>query len=120
MAKILIVDDSKIIRNMLFNMLNELGHEVVGQAEDGEEGYEMFKTLNPDLVTMDINMPKMDGFSTVQKIIAEFPEAKIIMVSSIDDRTLTYDCIGEGALDFISKPILMDELKEKIEEALEE
>ena len=118
MARILIVDDSKIIRNTLTNMLKELGHEVVAEAEDGLIGYEKYKELKPDIVTMDINMPNLDGIGAVKKIIAEFPDANILMVSSIDDRAITYDCIGEGAYDFILKPIQIDELKEKIDSVM--
>ena len=119
MAKVLVVDDSSIIRMQLKNMLEELGHEVVDLAQDGKIGYEKYKELQPDLVTMDINMPNLNGHQAVKKIIAEFPEALIIMVSSIEDRTITYDCIGDGAIDFINKPIHIDELKQKIDEALE-
>jgi len=118
MAKILVVDDSKLIRMQLQNMLVNLGHEVF-LAEDGNSGYEQYKELQPDLVTMDINMPNMNGLLAVQTIIKEFPEAVIIMVSSIEDRSMTYECIGAGAIDFINKPIHIDELKEKIDEALE-
>jgi two-component system chemotaxis response regulator CheY len=119
MAKVLIVDDSGIIRMQLKRMVEDLGHEVVGLAEDGQVGYEMYKEFSPDIVTMDINMPVLDGLNSVKKIIGEFPEAQIIMVSSIDDRAITYDCIGLGALDFINKPIQLDELKEKIDYCLE-
>jgi two-component system chemotaxis response regulator CheY len=118
MANILVVDDSKLIRMQLQNMLTSLDHEV-NLAEDGNEAIAKYKELQPDLVTMDINMPNMNGLEAVQKIMAEFPDALIIMISSIDDRNMTYECIGAGAIDFINKPIHIDELKEKIEEALE-
>lgn len=118
MAKILVVDDSKMIRMQLKNMLESLDHEVF-LAEDGQIACEQYEELKPDLVTMDINMPNMNGHQAVQKIIADDPDALIIMVSSIDDRNMTYECIGAGAVDFINKPIHIDELQEKIEEALE-
>jgi len=118
MAKILVVDDSKLIRMELQNMLESLGHEV-NAAEDGQIGYEKYKELQPDLVTMDINMPNWNGLVAVQNIIAEFPDALIIMISSIEDKQMTYECIGAGAVDFISKPIKIEELQEKINEALE-
>jgi two-component system, chemotaxis family, chemotaxis protein CheY len=118
MAKILVVDDSKLIQMQLKNMLESLEHEVI-IAEDGQIGYEKYKEEQPDLVTMDINMPNLNGHQAVQKIIAEFPDAVIIMVSSIDDRNMTYECIGAGAFDFINKPIHIEELQEKIDEALE-
>lgn len=120
MAKILVVDDSGIIRMQLKKMLEELGHEVVGLAENGQEGYDLYKEKQPDAVTMDINMPVLNGLGAVEKIVDEFPDAAIIMVSSIDDRSITYDCIGAGALDFINKPIQIDELQVKLEIALED
>jgi len=120
MAKVLIVDDSKIIRLQLKSMLEKLGHEVVAMAEDGAIGCEMYKEHQPDFVTMDINMPNLDGLGAVKKIMEEFPEAAIIMISSIDDRALTYECIGAGAIDFINKPIQIEELEEKIGYILEE
>jgi len=120
MAKVLVVDDSGIIRMQLKKMLEELEHEVVGLAENGQEGYEFYKEKQPDVVTMDINMPVLNGLNAVEKIIEEFPDAAIIMISSIDDRSITYDCIGAGALDFINKPIQIDELKEKLLVALED
>jgi len=119
MAKILVVDDSKLIRMELQNMLESLGHQV-DVAEDGKIGYEKFKEFQPDLITMDINMPNWNGLVAVQNIIAEFPNAVIIMISSIEDRQMTYECIGAGAVDFISKPIHIEELQEKVDEALEE
>lgn len=118
MAKILVVDDSKLIRMQLKGMLETLNHEVVAVAEDGQVAYELYKETQPDLVTMDINMPVLDGVGSVKKIIAEFPQAKIVMISSIDDKTLTYDCIAEGALDFILKPVKIEKLEEKINSLL--
>lgn len=118
MAKVLVVDDSKLIRMQLQNMLETLNHEVI-TAEDGLIAYEKYKEEQPDLVTMDINMPNCNGLQAVQKIIGEFPDAIIVMISSIDDRSITYECIGAGAVDFINKPIHIDELQEKIDEALE-
>ncbi len=114
MAKILVVDDSKLIQIQLKGMLETLKHEVVALADDGIMAYEKYQELLPDIVTMDINMPNLDGLGAVKKIIADFPDAQIIMISSIDDRNLTYDCIGEGAMDFINKPIQIEELEEKI------
>ncbi len=120
MAKVLVVDDSGIIRMQLKKMLEELNHEVVGLAEDGQKGYDLYKQSMPDVVTMDINMPVMNGLTAVKKIIAEFPDAVIIMISSINDRSITYDCIGAGAMDFINKPIQLEELKEKFNTVLED
>ncbi len=114
MAKILVVDDSKLIQMQLQGMLEKLEHEVIALADDGLIAYEKYQEHTPDIVTMDINMPNLDGLGAVKKIIADFPDAQIIMISSIDDRNLTYDCIGEGAMDFLNKPIQIEELEEKV------
>ncbi len=114
MLRVLIVDDAKLMRYSLIKILKSIGHEIVGEAEDGNIAYERYKELKPDLVTMDMSMPNLDGIGAVEKICEEFPEAKIIMVSSIEDRTLTYEAIAAGALDFINKPPQEDEVKEKI------
>jgi len=114
MSKILIVDDSKLVRFSLSKLFKELGHEIVGLAEDGLIGYDMYKEYLPDLVMLDINMPNLSGFKTVEKIILDYPNAKIIMVSAMDDRTIVYECIGLGALDYLNKPFTKETLKEKI------
>lgn len=114
MLKVLVVDDAKLMRYSLIKILKSLGHEIIGEAEDGNIAYERYKELQPDLVTMDMSMPNLDGIGAAQKICSEFPEAKIIMVSGIEDRTLTYDAIAAGAIDFINKPPQMDEIEEKI------
>lgn len=116
MAKVLIVDDSKLIRFNTKKILEELGHEVVGLAQDGLEGYEMYKEFIPDLVMMDINMPRMDGITSVKKIINEFPGAIIMMATAEGEgnRQLLYDCIEEGASDFIDKPVEKDKLQKKV------
>ena len=118
MANILVVDDSKLIRLQLKNMIEDIGHNVIAEAEDGDIAYEMYKEHNPDIVTMDINMPKLSGLGAVEKIINDFPDAMIIMISSIEDRSITYECIGKGAMDFINKPIHIEELKTKINSLL--
>lgn len=118
MAKIMIVDDSKLIRIQLKTMIEKLGHDIVFMAENGQIAYDEYSNTQPDLVTMDINMPILDGLGAVQKIIADYPMANIIMISSIDDRSLTYECIGAGAIDFINKPIQIEELEEKINSIL--
>lgn len=116
MARVLVVDDSKLIRMTMKGMLEELGHEVVALAEDGEIGYEKYKEFIPDIVTMDINMPNLDGISALRKILKEFPKAKVIMASSEGEgnRGIVYDCLGEGALDFIDKPVQKEQLEKKI------
>jgi len=114
MAGVLIVDDSGLMRTQISTLLEELGHEVVAQAKDGLEGYELYKEHLPDIVTMDINMPVLDGLGAVKKIIADFPDARILIISAHEDRTLAYEAIGNGAKDFLTKPIELEKLKIKL------
>jgi len=114
MSKVLIVDDSGLMRTQISALLEELGHEVVAQAKNGLEGYELYKEHHPDIVTMDINMPVLDGLNAVKKIITDFPEARILMISAHEDRTLTYEAIGHGAKDLLTKPIELEKLKIKL------
>jgi len=114
MSKVLIVDDSALMRMQLKVLLEELGHEIVAQATNGNEGYDLYKEHQPDIVTMDINMPELDGLGGVKRIIADFPDARILMISAHEDRTLVYEAIGNGAKDFLTKPIELEKLKIKL------
>ena len=86
MARILVVDDSAVMRLNILHTLTQAGHEIVAQASDGRQAYNLYKTHSPDIVTMDITMPKVNGIEAVNEIITKFPEAKIIMVSALEDR----------------------------------
>jgi len=114
MARVLVVDDSGLMRTQISAMLEELGHEVIAQANNGLESYELYKKYNPEVVTMDINMPILDGLGAVKKIIADFPDARILMISAHEDRSLVYEAIGHGAKDFLTKPIELEKLKVKL------
>ena len=104
MAKILIVDDAKFMRMTLSNILMKGEHEVVGQGENGKEAINMYRELKPDLVTMDITMPEMNGIDAVKEIKNEFPDAKIIMCSAMGQQKMVVEAIEAGAKDFIVKP----------------
>jgi two-component system, chemotaxis family, chemotaxis protein CheY len=103
-ATILVVDDAKFMRLTLGNMLTSSGHTVVGEAENGSEAVEKYGELQPDLVTMDITMPKMDGIEAAKKILNEHPKAKIIMCSAMGQQKIVVEAIESGAKDFIVKP----------------
>lgn len=105
MARILIVDDSTIMRRNLKTILNQAGHEVVGEAINGGQAHLMYRMHVPDLVTMDITMPNVNGIEAVKLIRKEFPEAKIIMVSALDQRNMVLEALKEGAKHYIIKPI---------------
>lgn len=119
MAKILIVDDSKTSRKFLRNMLEEAGHEIISEAVDGNEGVEKFKIYQPDIVTMDITMPKLDGIGAVKEIIDFDPNAKIIMVTAAGQKSNMVEALKQGAADFIQKPFDSDVILNTIEKVLE-
>lgn len=118
MAKILICDDSAFMRMMLRKVLVDKGHEVVGEAGDGLQAVQMYRQLSPDLTTMDITMPKMDGIEAVRHIHEENPLARIIMVTAIGQRSVITDALMAGASDFIVKPFEPAQVSETIEKVL--
>lgn len=114
MARILVTDDTAFMRTLLKVMLTELGHEVVGEAENGKVSVEKYDMLQPDLVTMDITMPEMDGLEALKEIKMYNPEAKVIICSALGQKRLVLEAIQAGAKDFLIKPFT----KERVEEAL--
>lgn len=108
MAKIMIVDDAAFMRITIKNMLQKSEHEVVGEAENGKIAVEKYRELKPDIVTMDITMPEMDGIAALKAICQEDPTAKIIMVSAMGQEAMVRDAILSGAKGFIVKPFKED------------
>ena len=104
MRKILVVDDAKVIRMVIKRILTRHGFLVAGEAGNGREALEKYKELRPDAVTMDIVMPEMDGIQGLKEIIAFDKQAKVIMVSAIDQRDSLTDAIRNGATDYVVKP----------------
>jgi two-component system chemotaxis response regulator CheY len=105
MAKrVLVVDDAMIMRMRIKEIARAAGWEIAGEATNGEEAVVRFRELRPDLTTLDIVMPKMDGVSALRQIKEEDPTARIAMVSAIDQREKLTECIRLGVLDFIVKP----------------
>ena len=105
MLKVLIVDDSLIVRNTLKQKFEDLGYEVVGLASSGKEAILLNSRLKPDLITMDITMPLMNGIEATQHILFEFPEVKILMITSHGEEDLVMDAIASGADGYLLKPI---------------
>jgi two-component system, chemotaxis family, chemotaxis protein CheY len=103
-ARILIVDDAKFMRLTLNNILKKAEHEVVAEADNGLKAVKLYRELQPDLVTMDITMPEMDGIEAVKQIKSEFPDAKIIMCSAMGQQKMVVEAIEAGAKDFLVKP----------------
>ncbi len=118
MARILIVDDSRTTRRILRQILEDKGHEVVGEAANGEEGVAKYKELKPDLTTMDITMPGLDGVEALRKIKEHDPDAKVIMVSAAGQKHKVLDAMKAGAAEFLTKPFEEEEIVERIESVL--
>lgn len=114
---ILIVDDAYSMRELIARILEEAGHHVVGEAKDGLEAIQMYAKLTPDLVTMDINMPQMDGLEATRKIIKDFPSANILIIS--DDNSKKEEALNAGAIDFLRKPFQPAFLWSKIDNLIE-
>jgi two-component system chemotaxis response regulator CheY len=104
MKRVLIVDDSEVMREMIGDILKENGFEIVGEAKDGIEALAQYKNLNPDIVTMDIVMPRENGIEAVKKITDYDRDAHIIVISGLDQKALVIDALSAGAKDFIIKP----------------
>lgn len=111
---ILIVDDSNAIRTKLSRFVTELGHKVVGQAATGKEAIEEYEKKKPELVTMDIVMPEMDGLTALAEILKKYPGARIVMVTSAATKTNMIEAKEKGAVGFVVKPLV----KENVAEAL--
>lgn len=120
MADILIVDDSKTSRKFLRNMLEEAGHKIVAEAVNGAEGVEKYRIYHPDIVTMDITMPVLDGIDAVGEIMKIDPAAKVIMVTAAGQRTNMVEALKRGAADFIQKPFESEIILNTIEKVLDE
>jgi len=119
MAKrILIVDDATFMRMLIKDTLVKNGFEIVGEASDGSQAIERYKELRPDLVTMDITMPEMDGIQALKEIRKLDPAAKVIMCSAMGQQAMVIDAITAGAKDFIVKPFNGDRVVETIRKHL--
>jgi two-component system, chemotaxis family, chemotaxis protein CheY len=104
LAKILVCDDSAFMRMMLKRVLVDGGHEVVGEAGDGMQAVQLFRQLKPDITTMDITMPKLNGVEAVKLIYKEDPIARVVMVTAIGQQAIINEALEAGASDFLLKP----------------
>ncbi|KYC59233.1 response regulator [Weizmannia sp. FSL W8-0676] len=116
--KILIVDDAAFMRMMIKDILTKNGYDVVAEAADGAQAIEKYKEHRPDLVTMDITMPEVDGISALKEIKKIEPDAKVIMCSAMGQQAMVIDAIQAGAKDFIVKPFQADRVIEAIQKTL--
>jgi two-component system chemotaxis response regulator CheY len=121
MARIMIVDDSRFMRKMLSDILTGEGHEIVGEAENAKEATELYSRLNPDLVTLDIVMPEVEGenaFSALKTIVEEDAKARVVVVSALGQDQVIKECIDAGAKSFIAKPFQSDNVAKVVRTVL--
>jgi two-component system chemotaxis response regulator CheY len=118
MPTVLIADDAAFMRMMIKNILTEGGYEVVGEAENGAVAVAKHRELRPDLTTMDITMPEMDGLSALKEIRGADPSARVVMCSAMGQQSMVIESIQAGARDFIVKPFQPDRVLEAVQKAL--
>ncbi len=119
MAKrVLITDDALFMRVTLRNILTKNGYEVVGEASNGRESVEMYKSLRPDIVTMDITMPEMDGITAVREIKKVDADAKVIMCTAMGQKNMVMEAVRAGAKDFIIKPFQPEKVIESVQKLI--
>ncbi|HHW12406.1 MAG TPA: response regulator [Firmicutes bacterium] len=117
--RVLVVDDAAFMRMMIKDILKKGGFEVIGEAEDGVKAVEKYKELRPDLVTMDITMPEMDGITAVKEIKKIDQNALIIMCSAMGQQAMVIDAIQAGAKDFVVKPFQPDRVLEAVRKVIQ-
>jgi len=117
-VRVLLVDDSTYIRTVLGSIITEAGFEVAGEAADGEEAIRKYMNLKPDLVLMDVIMEPMNGMEATKAILDKDPEAKILMVTVLEDKNVLLDLMKIGAKGYITKPFSQEAIAEKIKEIM--
>jgi two-component system chemotaxis response regulator CheY len=115
--RVLVVDDAVVMRMMIKNILSKNGYEIV-EAESGYDAVQKYRAIKPDAVTMDMVMPEMDGITALKTILAEDPNAKVVMCTSMGQQPLVVEAIQAGAKSFIMKPFQPPKILEAIEKVL--
>jgi two-component system chemotaxis response regulator CheY len=118
MARVLVVDDAAFMRKVVSDALNGGGHEVIGEASNGAEAVIRYQELKPELMTLDITMPEMDGLTALKEIIAIDPSARIIMCSALGQESKVLEAIKAGAKDFVVKPFKAERVLDAVGKAL--
>jgi two-component system, chemotaxis family, chemotaxis protein CheY len=118
MARVLVVDDAAFMRKMVTDALSKGGHEVVGEAGNGNEAIAQFQALKPDLMTLDITMPEKDGLAALADIMAADPSARVVMCSALGQESKVLEAIKLGAKDFVVKPFQADRVIDAVGKAL--
>lgn len=112
--KILLADDNMLTRSMIKDLLTEMGHEIVGEADNGDETVRMYCEKKPQLVLLDLIMPVKNGMEALQEIIAKDPSAKVIMLTAVQQDPITKELLEKGASGVLHKPFMYGELEEII------
>ena len=120
MLKLMIVDDSNIIRNKITRAHNQSKFQLVATATNGMEAVEQFKQTQPDVVTMDLTMPEMDGIECITQLIELNPDVAILVVSALSDKATGIEALQLGARGFLLKPFTEQELESALEELTEQ
>lgn len=118
LGKVLIVDDSRMSRSILRSILEKAGYSIIGEAANGEEAVEAYKEKKPDLVTLDITMPVMDGLHALTRILSFDADAKVVMITAAGQQDKLIQALKEGAKRFINKPFNEDEILKNIRDIL--
>ncbi len=118
--RVLVADDEWHLRMMLTSLLADMNLEVAGEASNGRQMLDMYRQEKPDLVLLDVNMPVMTGAEAIVELMQEFPDARVLMLTSVADIETVDACLDAGAYDYIRKDCEMDRIKEAINEALQE
>lgn len=118
MARVLVVDDAAFMRKMVTDALAGGGHEIVGEAGNGDEAIARYQELRPEVMTLDITMPEKDGLAALKEIIAIDPGAKVVMCSALGQESKVLESIKLGAKDFVVKPFQADRVLSAIDKAL--
>ena len=120
MPSVLIADDAAFMRMMLKNVLTEAGYEIVGEAENGAVAVAKHRELKPDLTTMDITMPQMDGIECISKLVELKPAVRILVISALADKATAVEAMEKGANGFLNKPFTDRQLNEAIADLIRE
>ena len=118
MARVLVVDDAAFMRKMVSDALTKGGHEVVGEAGNGQEAIARFQELRPEVMTLDITMPEKDGLSALRELMELEPTARVVMCSALGQESKVLESIKLGAKDFVVKPFQPDRVLEAVGKAL--
>ncbi len=120
MHRLMIVDDSKLIRQRIAREYDADTFELIGTAENGADAIDLFEQSSPDVVTMDLTMPKLDGIDCIEQLISRDPSTKILVISALNDTSIGIEALEKGAMGFITKPFSGADLKAALKEIIDD